>query len=348
MSKNYIIDIKKLNKSFSERKVLRDIDLSVVESSITGFIGRSGAGKTTLLRLINLLERPDSGSITVNGYDMLASDQRLLRALRKQIGMIFQSFNLLTTRNVYANIALPLELLAFSKKDISKKVHEITKLVGLEDHLFRYPGELSGGQKQRVAIARSLVSEAKILLCDEFTSALDPTTIFEILSLLREINLKLGVTVILISHDMSVIREICDYVYVMAEGRIVESGSVREIFYLTKHEVTKSLIKAMFACEVPNSLKLRQTTTFSEFSEVMLRLIFSDNNVQEPFISELVMEFNIAVNIISGHYDHFRDSALGHLLITFKYNDDLYRRIEIFMKKYGVHYEFLGYLRSKA
>jgi D-methionine transport system ATP-binding protein len=345
---NNVINIRDLNKSFNGEEVLSNINLSIKRGTITGFIGKSGAGKTTLLRCMNLLEKPNSGQIEIEGNDIVLSSVDSLKILRQKIGMIFQSFNILTSRTTYDNIAFPLELIKLPKAKIDKKVRDVATLVGLEKHLMNYQSTLSGGQKQRVAIARALISDATILLCDEFTSALDPETTLDILSLLRDINSKLGVTIILISHDISLIREICDYVYVIDRGRIIEDGDIEQIFYNTKHEVTKSLIKAIFVQEVPNALKSRLVSDPNENDEVMLRLIFSNTSTKEPVISKLIMQFNIPVNIISGHYDHFRDSALGNLLITFKYERILYLEMIKFIEQHKVHHEFLGYLRGKA
>jgi D-methionine transport system ATP-binding protein len=345
--KNNIIEIIDLNKNFGETIALQNINLAIKKSSITGFIGKSGAGKTTLLRCINLLETPDTGQIKIHGKNLLKLSEKETKEFRRKIGMIFQSFNLLTNRNVRANIALPLEFMPVDKKEIDNKVNTIGSLVGLEDKLNSYPNELSGGQKQRVAIARSLVSDVDILLCDEFTSALDPETTLEILSLIKDINTKLGVTIILITHDMSVIREICDFVYVMDNGNLVESGEIEKIFYNPQHYVTKSMINTLLSKEMPNALVSKLENNPSTNCDVVVCLIFASDSSRKAIVSKVIKKFDIAVNIISGHLDHIRNTTLGNLLVTFKYDVILYSNIVKFFQENKVHLEFLGYLKEE-
>ena len=231
-----IIEIIGLSKSFGDKPALDDITISVKRGSITGLIGKSGAGKSTLLRCINLLEQPTRGAVNISGKDILAFDDCEIKKLRGSIGMIFQSFNLLSNKTVEENIGLPLEFIGVSKAEIQNKVKSIALMVGISQKLKEYPNNLSGGQQQRVAIARALVSDPPILLCDEFTSALDPHTTTEILNLLKSINKHLGVTIVLITHDMSVVQQICDYVYVLDHGRVIEKGSIVDILSKPKHK----------------------------------------------------------------------------------------------------------------
>ena len=341
-----IIQIYNLNKIFADHAVLKDINLLIYKSSITGIIGKSGAGKTTLLRCFNLLEKPEVGEILINNKNIIDFSFSHLKKLRLKIGMVFQTFNLLYNYTVAENIALPLKLAKYSKEQIKKKVDDIAKLVGLENKLSYYPSRLSGGQKQRVAIARALVADVEILLCDEFTSALDPETTLEILELLREINERLGVTIILVTHDMSVIREICDSVFVLDHGQIIEHGKVEQIFYNPRHEVTKSLISTMFARDIPNVLKTRIIENPSKNCEIMIRLLFGQYSSQKAIVSDLIKKFDISINIIAGHLDHIRDATLGNLLITFKYDQPLLAKIINYFEEHQIRLELIGYLRG--
>lgn len=247
-----MIRLSEIHKTYPARRgspahvALRGINLDVAAGEIVGVIGRSGAGKSTLIRCINLLEVPTSGAVIVNGVDVTALSKRDLPLFRRQLGMVFQHFNLLSSRTVYDNIALPLELAGASKADIAAAVDPLLPLVGLEDKRDRYPAELSGGQKQRVGIARALSSNPKVVLCDEVTSALDPETTRQILSLLRDINKRLGLTMVVITHEMAVVKQLCDRVAVMDGGQIVEEGSVDAIFSDPKHATTQSLLADEF------------------------------------------------------------------------------------------------------
>lgn len=247
-----MIRLSNVQKTYAARRgsdehvALRGINLDIAAGEIVGVIGRSGAGKSTLIRCINLLEIPTSGSVTVDGTDVTRLSKRDLPLFRRQLGMVFQHFNLLSSRTVYDNIALPLELAGASKADIAKAVDPLLPLVGLEDKRDRYPAELSGGQKQRVGIARALSSNPKVLLCDEVTSALDPETTRQILTLLKDINKRLGLTMVVITHEMAVVKALCDRVAVMDGGVIVEEGAVDGIFADPKHATTQSLLADEF------------------------------------------------------------------------------------------------------
>lgn len=342
-----ILEISGLSKSFSGTPVLKDIFLSIKMGSITGIIGKSGSGKTTLFRCLNLLELPSKGEIKFQGESILEASSLKRRKIRQKMGMIFQSLNLLDNRTVFKNVALPLEFMNLSKEETKIKVSRALELVGLEDKSDAYPKSLSGGQKQRIAIARALVTEANLLLCDEFTSALDPVTTLDILALLRRINVELKVTLILITHDMEVVREICDEVYVLEKGEVIEKGKVEDIFYSPQHTITQALVKKIFEREVPQTLKARLIKMPQKNCDIMMRLIFAKESSQKPIISELMRELGISLNIISGHLDHIQASTFGNLLITFKYDPSLSDRIRIFFERHKVHPELLGYLKEE-
>jgi D-methionine transport system ATP-binding protein len=241
-----IFELKNVNKSFcsAQRKleVLKNISLSVCRSSVTGFIGRSGAGKSTLLRCLNLLEKPDSGEVWMGQTELTQASSEQLKKVRQKIGMVFQAFHLLSHQTAFDNVALPLKIMGLKKSQIFPRVREIASLVGLSDKLDFYPAQLSGGQKQRVAIARALVSHPEVLLCDEFTSALDLETTSEILDLIRDMKAKLGITVILVTHDLSVVQTICDQVHVLDAGTLVESGSVESVLQRSQHSLIQSFL----------------------------------------------------------------------------------------------------------
>jgi len=249
MSTSALIEIKNLRKCYSaspgSQAVLNNINLNIQPTSITGIIGRSGAGKSTLIKCLNLLEKPDSGQILIHQNDITLADSKLLREIRRKIGVIPQSLELLNHRTVSKNISLPLEISGKDSATIHSRVVEMAKLVGIQPHLDAYPKQLSGGQKQRVAIARALVTHPHILLCDEFTSALDAETTREILALIRKVRDVTGVTVVLITHDMSIVTEICDFIYVLNQGVLVEEGKVKDLIQSPKHPVTRALLQSI-------------------------------------------------------------------------------------------------------
>lgn len=296
---------------------LRDVSLEIENGAIYGIIGRSGAGKSTLIRCVNLLERPSSGRVFVNGVEMTALGDGQLRAARKKIGMIFQSFNLLANRTVYGNIAFPLELDRWREREIKDRVKEIAQLVGIEDKLAQYPSQLSGGQKQRVGIARALANRPDVLLSDEATSALDPQTTKSVLGLLRDINDKLGLTVVLITHEMEVIKEICDSVAVLDAGEVVEEGPVLNVFTSPLKGVTRELLAQVTKTQLPDSFAdlkfLRERD--SRQADVLLQLSFFGSAAARPMISDLVRKFDVDVNILVAHIDHIRATPYGTLVI---------------------------------
>ena len=305
-----MIELKNISKDFGsgEKAVhaVRDVSLSIGSGEIFGIIGFSGAGKSTLVRCINLLERPSSGSVFVAGQDLTALSAKDLRAARKKIGMIFQHFNLMPSRTVAGNVAYPLKGSGLSKEDIQKKVATLLELVGIGDKADAYPSQLSGGQKQRVAIARALANDPQVLLCDEATSALDPQTTKAILHLLKHLNETLGITIVLITHEMAVVKEICDRVAVMEYGRVVEQGEVFTVFAEPKQAITKSFIHT-----TSNLQKVEELIAEDSPVELIVRLSYVQRNVNEPIISAVSQMFNVSLNIIFADITIVQDSPIG-------------------------------------
>ncbi len=275
-----------------------------------GIIGYSGAGKSTLIRIINRLEEPSSGSVNIGGVDMLSLTPKELQKQRQKIGMIFQHFNLLSSRDVFGNVAFALEIAKWSKNDIKARVLELLELVGLKEKAHFYPSQLSGGQKQRVAIARALANHPKILLCDEATSALDTKTTKSILALLKELQSKLSLTIVLITHQIEVVQQICNKVCVISEGEIVERGNVDEVFANPQQDITKELISFLPKDE-------REVVAHLADSHNVYRIIFTGPNAQNPLISQAIKQFDIDVNILSGSIEEFNAKEVGHLVVKF-------------------------------
>ena len=297
-------------------QALHGIDLSIQRGEVFGIIGRSGAGKSSLIRTINRLEQPSSGRVLIDQVDIGDFDEDRLVALRRRIGMIFQHFNLMSAKTVWHNVELPLKVAGVPKAERQRKVRELLELVGLKDKHQAYPAQLSGGQKQRVGIARALVHDPEILLCDEATSALDPETTQSILALLKEINQRLGLTIILITHEMAVIREICDRVVVLEHGRIVEQGPVWEVFGNPQHEVSKTLL-APLQHGLPPELqsRLRSHAQSSE-AAVVLSLRFTGSQTEEPDLAALFGALGGRVRLLQGGVERIQGHALGHLLLA--------------------------------
>lgn len=295
---------------------LAGIDLDVPAGSILGVIGRSGAGKSTLIRLVNGLERATAGRILIEGQDVTNLTEAGWRAQRRRIGMIFQHFNLLSSRTVFDNVALPLEIAGTPRAEITAKVERLLELVGLADKSARYPAELSGGQKQRVGIARALATDPKVLLCDEATSALDPETTRSILALLRQVNRELGITILLITHEIPVIKEICDRVAVIEGGRIVEQGETFSVFTNPQHPTTARFVEAVTGVEVPEHLAGRIRTQARPGDNLVLRITFIGENATAPVISRLSAVVGVDVNILAGRIDAIAGQPFGSLLVS--------------------------------
>ena len=311
-----MIALSHVSKDFGtgERQVhaVQDVSLSIADGEIFGIIGFSGAGKSTLVRCINLLERPTAGTVTVNGQEMLALRPRELRQARKKIGMIFQHFNLMPSRTVAGNVAYPLRGSGLSRQEISEKVRRLLELVGIGDKADAYPSQLSGGQKQRVAIARALANEPSILLCDEATSALDPQTTKAILHLLRQLNETLGITIVMITHEMAVVKEICSRVAVMEHGRVVEQGDVFHVFADPKEDITKNFIHTTSNLQKIEELIAEDAPVVHlKPGELIVRLSYIEKNVSEPLISTLSRKFHITLNIIFADITLVQDAPIG-------------------------------------
>ena len=302
-----MIQVENLCKSFFTKngtvEAARNISFSIEKGEIFGIIGLSGAGKSTLVRCLNLLERPTSGSVWVNGKNLTELSERKLRKERQNIGMIFQHFNLLMQRTALDNVCFPMEIVGISKKEARKKALEYLKIVGLEEKALSYPSQLSGGQKQRVAIARVLASDPEILLCDEATSALDPQTTKSILELIRKINKEYGITVVVITHEMSVVQEICNRVAVLERGVLVESGTVEELFRSPKTEAARRLVFSGRAqIQKMNGKRL-------------VRVTFKDKSSFEPVIANLVLTYRTPVNILYADTKNIGGSAEGEMIL---------------------------------
>ena len=298
-----MIKLEHISKNFGvgPRQVhaVRDVSLSIDKGEIFGIIGFSGAGKSTLVRCINLLERPTAGTVTVDGKELTALSPAELRQARKKIGMIFQHFNLMPSRTVFSNVAYPLRGSGLNKKEIADKVHRLLELVGIGDKAEAYPSQLSGGQKQRVAIARALANDPSVLLCDEATSALDPQTTKSILHLLKQLNETLGITVVIITHEMAVVKEICNRVAVMEHGRVVEQGDVFNVFADPKQDITRSFIHTTSNLRKIEELIAEDSPVVRlQPGELIVRLSYVQRNVSEPLISAVSQKFQVSLNII--------------------------------------------------
>jgi len=315
-----VIAIEALGKAFPGPQgpvpVLHGIDLAIGKGEIFGIIGRSGAGKSTLVRCINLLERPTRGRVLIGGREISALSGAALRAARHDIGMVFQHFNILSSRTVRDNVALPLELIGgLSLAQRLRRVDEMLDLVGLTDKANSYPAHLSGGQKQRVGIARALASRPSVLLCDEATSALDPETTKSILGLLSEINRTLGLTVVLITHEMQVIKEIAHRVAVLDQGRVVEQGRVFDLFTQPAHPVTRALVREVLSLDLPDSVAARLRHAPIAGPGLVVRITFTGPSAREPILSDLVRRFGLSINILHGQVDTIQDAPFGTLTV---------------------------------
>ena len=303
-------------------EALRGIDLSIQPGEVFGIIGKSGAGKSSLVRVINLLNRPTTGQVIVGGRDLTQLNDAQLREARREIGMVFQHFNLLSSRTVFDNAALPLELAGMDKAAIRERVNPLLELVGLAHLADRYPAQISGGQKQRVGIARALASRPKVLLSDEATSALDPETTRSILDLLRQVNRELGLTVVLITHQMQVIKQVADRVAVIEAGQIVEQGRVLDVFTQPQQAITKSLIDEILPQELPASvlqhvrhLAGQLRTTAPGHVGQLLRLSYAGDSAYQPVLSRMVREYGVDMSILHGQVDEIQDQTFGSLAL---------------------------------
>ncbi len=319
-----IIKVEHLSKEFKVKdmdvQALCDVSLDIYKGDIYGIIGMSGAGKSTLVRCLNFLERPTQGSVTVDGKNLAELSEKGLRESRKDIGMIFQHFNLLMQRSVIDNVCFPMEIVGVKKREARKKAMEYLKIVGLEEKANAYPVQLSGGQKQRVAIARVLASDPKILLCDEATSALDPQTTKSILQLLKEINQKYGITIVIITHEMTVVQEICSHVAIIDQGHLVEHGLVEEIFQAPKSREGRRLIYQGY--EKISEMK----------GERCVRIVFSVNSSFEPVIGNMVLAFKTPVNILYANTRDVNGVARGEMVLQLPEDEATGRKMIAYLK----------------
>lgn len=304
-----LIQIKDLHKVFKIKGrdvvALEGIDLGIKEGEFFGIIGLSGAGKSTLVRCINFLEKPTSGSVIFDGQDLGALSEKALRQVRQQMGMIFQQFNLLMQRTALENVCFPLEIAGVKKADAQKRAMELLEIVGLAERANAYPVQLSGGQKQRVAIARALATQPKVLLCDEATSALDPQTTASILQLLKKLNKEMGITVVIITHEMSVVEEVCQRVAVIADHRIVEVGSVQDIFTHPKTDATRQLVYR----------EDEDPVTYRPGEGRFLRIVYNGSHALEPVIAQMILDLHIAVNIINANLRSIEGDTYGEMVV---------------------------------
>lgn len=300
-----------------EIKAVDDVTLHVEKGDVYGIIGYSGAGKSTLVRTINLLQRPtNNGTVHVNGVNLTTLSAPDLRQARKKIGMIFQHFNLMNSISVFENVAFPLKKSGLSKLEISNKVTELLELVGLKDKINAYPRQLSGGQKQRVAIARALANDPDVLLCDEATSALDPKTTYAILELLKQVNEKLGLTIVIITHEMQVVKEICNKVAVMEDGQVIESGSILDIFTNPQRELTKDFIDtATHVNKGIETVLAHEDLLNLKDGDVLVKIAFTGSSTGEPLITKLSTQYNVSANILFGNVEIIQNTPIGNLLV---------------------------------
>ena len=316
-----MIELKDIDVIFSnDDKVVtavKDVNITVDRGEIFGIVGYSGAGKSTLVRTINLLQPPTQGTVTVNGQEMQKLSKKELRGARKKIGMIFQHFNLMDSRTIFDNVAFPLKGSGLSKDEVAHKVAELLDLVGLEEKTDNYPSQLSGGQKQRVAIARALANDPDVLLCDEATSALDPKTTSSILDLLRKLNEQLGLTIVIITHEMSVVKDLCHRVAVMEDGHVLEQGSIVDMFTKPQKSLTKEFINTAthFDQEIGLVLTHPMIQNIDENGEI-IRLSYVGDETTKPILSNLVREFDVNVNILYGHVEILQNTPIGNMLIA--------------------------------
>ena len=334
-----LIELNHLTKTFKGKTqtvdALKDINLHIEQGDIFGIIGMSGAGKSTLVRCINFLEQPTSGSVVIDGKDLASLSSKELRQLRQQVSMIFQHFNLLSQRDVRGNIAFAMEIAGMKRPQIEKRIDELLEIVGLTDRQHNYPSQLSGGQQQRVAIARALATNPKIILCDEATSALDPTTTTSILNLLREINRKMGITIVIITHEMSVVESTCTHVAIIDDGQLAECGTVESVFSQPKSAAAKKLI---FRTAGADS---------GAMGERMIRIVFEGSSADEPTISDLAMQCHVAVNIRYADTREVSGKLFGQMILQLPEDHLQQEKAIYFLQNKGLRVEEVnGYVHG--
>lgn len=338
-----MIEFKNISKHYQLKgqtiRALDQINLEIPAGSIFGIIGYSGAGKSTLIRLINLLERPNEGQVIINQKDFTALDARSLRQERANIGMIFQHFNLLQTKTVAANIEMPLKILGVSKVEREKRLNELLEFIDLKHKKDAFPDELSGGQKQRVGIARALANHPKILLCDEATSALDPQTTKSVLALLKKINQEQNITIVMVTHEMDVIETVCDYVAVMEQGKVIETGSTLEIFSQPQHPTTKNFIQTVLQQQLPVNI-LNNLENQNHNSIYCLQ--FLGKSAQETVVQAVIKKFDISLNILFANMTEINGTVIGQMFIQLLGNPEIIQQAIEFLEQNGVKVEHSG------
>ena len=341
-----MITLQNISKTFidggKEVQAVKDVNLTIHDGDIFGIIGFSGAGKSTLVRCINLLERPTSGTVTVDDKEITALSAKELRKARKKIGMIFQHFNLMPSRTIFGNVAYPLKGSGLSKQEIADKVHNLLDLVGISEKENAYPSQLSGGQKQRVAIARALANDPKILLCDEATSALDPQTTKSILKLLQKVNETLGITIVVITHEMDVVKEICNRVAVMDHGNVVEEGEVFSIFATPQNKVTRDFIKTTSNLQkIEELVEAGSPVVALKPGELIVRLSYIEKNASEPLISAVTEKFGIILNIIFADVEIVQNAPIGGTVAIVSGDMDKVEQALTYLKEKNVGVEVI-------
>ena len=341
-----MITLQNISKTFidggKEVQAVKDVNLTIHDGDIFGIIGFSGAGKSTLVRCINLLERPTSGMVTVDDKEITALSAKELRKARKKIGMIFQHFNLMPSRTIFGNVAYPLKGSGLSKQEIADKVHNLLDLVGISEKENAYPSQLSGGQKQRVAIARALANDPKILLCDEATSALDPQTTKSILKLLQKVNETLGITIVVITHEMDVVKEICNRVAVMDHGNVVEEGEVFSIFATPQNKVTRDFIKTTSNLQkIEELVEAGSPVVALKPGELIVRLSYIEKNASEPLISAVTEKFGIILNIIFADVEIVQNAPIGGTVAIVSGDKDKVEQALTYLKEKNVGVEVI-------
>lgn len=336
-----MIELKNVTVDFDGFKAVNDVSLEIQKGDIFGIVGFSGAGKSTLVRTINLLQRPSAGEVLIDGENLLNLSDTELRNRRKKIGMIFQHFNLLNNLSVLENVIYPIRKSKISKEEKKEKARKLLELVGIADKEKSYPRELSGGQKQRCAIARALASDPEILLCDEATSALDPKTTKQILKILKSLNEEFNLTVVIITHQMEVVKELCNRCAVMQDGKIIEKGTTLEIFANPQNPLTKEFVDTSTNTEeIVEEVKSHLVKL--EDDEVLAKLIYLGNNTTEPVINDIYEKFGIKTNVLAGNIEFISNVAVGYLIVILKGDIDDLKKVEEYLDTNDAKIEFLG------
>lgn len=350
-----MIDLQNIDVTFKGDKkqlihAVQNVSLQVDRGDVYGIVGYSGAGKSTLVRTINLLQRPSQGKVIVNNQVLTDFNQAELREARKKIGMIFQHFNLMASRTIFDNVAFPLRRSTLSRQEVTDKVTNLLNLVGLADKADAYPSQLSGGQKQRVAIARSLANDPEILLCDEATSALDPKTTSSILELLKKLNKELNLTIVIITHEMQVVKEICNKVAVMEDGYVIESGSLLDIFTNPQNQLTKDFINTATHVDQGIETVLTHPTLLNlDKDDELVKLSFVGGSTGEPLIAKLSNDFQVEANILFGNVEILQDVPVGTLLLTLSGSPEKINQAITYLQTNDVSVETISYeiIKSK-